>query len=182
MKTYEIQRESMLCGSVEAEARRYKLLIGKNGNIWLVALEPNEGGNIYVSDPSPKSEGFAGRLITFPLEKPGESITLQGPWHGNSEALFRDTGYDARDKHETFVVIAKRRTYKDGRTFYEDVLHQDEAPTLGYFERGSVLAEELATRLNQPVFCYSKSRGGSSDGPVYPNNWTEERKQAWWHN
>ena len=172
MSDYVIGRTPMRCGSAEAEKQRYKLLTGDRGRVWLVAIQPNAADNIYASDPNPRSEGFAGRLLTFDLEKPGESITLQGPWHSNAGALLEETGHDVQDKHETLAVIAERREIVGGSTVLRNVFYHDESPTIGAYDRGKKLAVSCANLTNKPVICYVETRGGSSSGPVYPDDWT----------
>jgi hypothetical protein len=159
----------MICGSHEAEVRKYKMYVGKSGRRWLVAIQPNEADNIYV-EGGPNSDGFAGRTLDFTLEN-GEVVSLKGPWHTNSGSLFADTGVDIRDKNLTFVVIGLDRTYTDKgyRTIIKDVIYKDEKPTIGEYYRGTKLAMSLAKKLNKPVMCYSKSAEGSSSGFVYPD-------------
>jgi len=110
----------MQSGRYEAEIRKYKKLIGKSGRIWLVAIQDNPADNIYVSAASAENQpgykgfrGFAGRTLTFELED-GDILELQGPWATNSDALFKDTGYDIRDKYLTFGVIGLSRKYENG--------------------------------------------------------------------
>jgi hypothetical protein len=160
---------SMICGSYDAEIRKYKLYVGKSGRRWLVAIQPNEADNVYV-EGGPNSDGFAGSILSFTLES-GEVISLKGPWHTNADSLFNDTGIDIRDKHLTFVVIGLDRTHTDRgyRTVIKDVIYKDKEPTIGAYYRGTKIAMQLAKELNRPVMCYSKSENGSSSGLVYPD-------------
>lgn len=96
-------------------------------------------------------------------------IELQGPWHSNAEALFNDTGVDIKDKHLTFVVIGKGLEGDLRNMKITDVVYKDEKPTVGDFCRGERLAMKLAKEMNMVLFCYSESDGGSSCGPVYPD-------------
>jgi len=170
MEEYIIERQPMICGSYEAEIRKYHKYQGKKeGSIWLVADQPNAGDNIYYCDFDPKSQGFAGRTLHFTLVDSTE-IDLPAPWHSNSEHLFRDTGVDTRDKHLTFVVIAKRRELTtDYQTIYKDIVYIDKEPQIGYFDRGRQMARQLAKQLDIQLFCYSRSQGGSSDSPIDPD-------------
>lgn len=165
---FVVQRQPMVCGSAEAEKRRYHKHVGKSGKIWLVADQPNAAANIYV-EGGPNSDGFAGRTLTFPLVDGGE-VSLRGPWHTNSDGLFADTGVDVRDKHYTYVVISRRR---ESGEHYEsimvDVLYRDDEPQLGSFHRGDELARQWAREIDAPVFLYSESEGGSSCGQVKPD-------------
>lgn len=165
---YVIHRQPMICGSFEAESRRYYKHLGKDGRMYLVADQPDAAANIYV-EGGPNSDGFGGRTLTFPLVDGGE-IKLKGPWHTNSEDLFRNTGVDVRDRHYTFVVVSRRReSGKNYESICADVLYRDDRPQLGSFHRGDVIAREWARSLNQKVHLYSQSSGGSSSGFVEPN-------------
>jgi hypothetical protein len=72
--------------------RKYKMLTGKSGKRWFIAIQPNEGDNVYC-EGGPGSDGFGGREIAFTLDS-GEVVKVIGPWHSNSGALLADTGYD----------------------------------------------------------------------------------------
>jgi hypothetical protein len=160
----------MICGSYEAEIRKYKMYMGKSGRRWLVAIQPNEADDIYV-EGGPNSNGFAGRTLNFTLEG-GEVVSLKGPWHSSSGSLFGDTGVDIRDKHLTFTVIGLDRTHTEDRsyrTIIKDIIYQDKEPVIGEYYRGTKIAMKLAKELNKPVMCYSKSTGGGSSGLVYPD-------------
>jgi len=104
---YIIEGQPMRCSSYEAEQRRYKKIIGKDGHIYLYAIQDNPADNIYVSGGK-NSDGFGGRTLSFTLED-GTVEELRGPWHTNSDDLFVHTGIDLRAKYLTFVVIGKGR-------------------------------------------------------------------------
>lgn len=162
---YVIGRLPMVCGSAEAESRKYHKYLGKNGRTYLVADQPDAGANVYV-EGGPNSDGFGGRTLTFPLVEGGE-VKLKGPWHTNSGDLFANTGIDVRDKHYTFVVISRdRKSGKNYESIMVDVLYRDDEPQLGSFHRGDVLARQWAKEIGAPVFLYSQSSGGSSCGQV----------------
>ena len=160
----------MICGSAEAERRTYKKIVGTSGRTWLVAVQPNEADNIYVSGGK-NSQGYAGRTLTFKLEN-GSTMKLQGPWHSNSAALFADTNYDIRDKYLTFGVIGLDRSYGPGPGLnpvtIKDVLYKDECWTLGTFDRIEVLAQKAANEIGKPVVRFTKSKGGTSCGFTKP--------------
>lgn len=165
---FVIGRLPMICGSAEAESRKYHKYLGKNGRTYLVADQPDAGANVYV-EGGPNSDGFGGRTLTFQLVDGGQ-VKLKGPWHTNSGDLFANTGVDVRDKHYTFVVISRRR---ESGEHYEsvmvDVLYKDDEPQLGSFHRGDELARQWAREIGAPVFLYSASSGGSSCGQVKPD-------------
>lgn len=167
---YIIKNQPMICGSYEAEIRKYKKIIGKSGNVWLYAIQDNPADNIYVSGDK-NSDGFGGRTISFTLED-GTIEKLIGPWSTNADALYANTGVDLRDKYLTFVVIGRSRDTLLIKNIYKslmiDVLYIDDKPTIGEFERGEIIAKKLANKLKKTVFCYSQSSGGSVSSPIEP--------------
>lgn len=177
---YVVTRQPMVCGSAEAESRRYHKHVGKSGKVWLVADQEDVAANVYV-EGGPNSDGFGGRTLTFPLVD-GTEIKLKGPWHANSEALFADTGVDVRDRVFTFVVISRdRKSGENYESIMVDVLYKDDAPQLGSFHRGDLLAREWAKEIDAPVFLYSQSSGGSSCGQVKPDAtfyWEKDSKPS----
>jgi len=165
---FVIRHRPMICGSAEAESRRYLKVEGKSGTTWLVADQPNAADNVYCDQHDPKSDGFGGRTLTFPLVDGGE-YSCRGPWHANSNALFADTGMDVRDKCFTFVVIARRRSYKSKpsyETVLEDVLYQDLDWQIGHFSRWKEIARQLWEQGEHELVYYSQSSGGSSNGSI----------------
>ncbi len=129
---------------------------------WLVPDSEAPADNIYVEDLNPdSSEGFGGATLSFGLVD-GETLALKGPWHSNSEALFKATGIDIRDKHRTQGIVALKREHLQGRTEYDEVLYQDEAPVIGTFHRVDAIAQRLADELGQPVYYAVKSAGGGT--------------------
>lgn len=152
----------MVCGSAEAESKVYqKVQSTKGKNTYYVPVNGSErAGNIYVDPHDPKSEGFAGRVISFPLED-GTVDEVKGPWHTNCDALFEETGLDLRNEHRTFVVLGMGRTYEDHKTVITDVIYQDpEGGLVGSFDR----YKELELQYPEAEQYYSESRGGSSCG------------------
>ena len=169
-----IERRGMISGMAEAEARKYIPIITEDGCLWLVADQPNMADHVYYCAFDPKSQGFGGSTLTFQLVD-GDSIDLQGPWHGNADSLFEDTGIDIRDTRLTYVVIARERTHDEHwRSVLKDILYEDKEPTMGIFHRGEVIAKEIANGIGHPVILYSESQGGSSEGPVRPDGEAHE--------
>jgi len=175
---YKIENQPMICGQSEAASRKYKKFQGKSGRFWYVSVQENEGDNVYVSPDVRETkpgyrgfQGFGGATIPFELED-GTVDHVRGPWHSNCEALFQDTGYDARDKHLIFGVIARDFGPDPdnpwGQGIMIDVIWMDEKPTVGSFDRVTELAKEIANKEGKPVICYSRSTGGSSRGQVKP--------------
>jgi hypothetical protein len=155
----------------------YNKTEGKSGRIWLIPDIPNCADYIHCS-PKPfsgYSDGYAGRTITFPLTD-NTTISIQGPWHSNSDDLYSDTGIDIRNKHLTFGIIALKR---DPTTFYTNkyigIFYKDKEPTVGYFDRIEIIAQEISNRLHIPISYYSQSTGGSCSSFVYPREETINR-------
>jgi len=139
----------MLCGSAEAESRRYHLYNG----VWLVADQENAADNIYLAG---NGRGFGGRKITFTLVS-GDKITFQGPWLSNANHLFLETGIDVRDKYKTLGAIAKDL---DGDAL-EDIVYQDKQPMIGSFNRIPDAAQLLANQLKIKLYYHVESSIGS---------------------
>lgn len=146
---------------------RYHMVVGKSGDIWLYPDNDHPADEIHVS--TKHHDGYCGRELHYHLVD-GTAIMLHGPWHSNSDALYDDTGVDLRSKHITYVVIAKDRDYtKKYETIMKDVLYQDEKPMVGAFERGTRMAMEMAQKMGIVLMLYKESWGGSSCGPIYPD-------------
>jgi len=165
---YVIEAGGMKCGSYEAETRRYHKYECACG-VWLVSDQSNAADNVYFHCPSDtKSDGFGGRTLTFPLVGGGEYVA-KGPWHGNSESLFIDTGVDVRATCLTFVVLAKGCDWTYGRTIMRDVVYRDPDWSLGNFYR----YKELIRAHPEATHYYSGSQGGSSCAPIHATDRTQ---------
>lgn len=151
---YDAPPYRMICGSSEAQERRYKLYVGQ-GLRWLVADQENAADNIYV-EGGPGSQGFAGRELTFKLVDGGE-IRLKGRWHTNSHSLFQATGIDVRDKYFTFGAIGRDAK---GSMGVSDVLYMDEDWTLGEYDRIEKKANLMAVEYGKLCFSYQSNIGG----------------------
>jgi len=159
---YVVEKQRTTCGSAELESKKYKKIVGRN-LVWYVAVQENEADNVYCTSKNKArgSDGFGGRTLVFELED-GTRDSVQGPWHSSSGSLFEDAGYDARDKHLTFGVVAMDSGHDEHwNTVMVDVQHRDEAPVLGKFDRIDELAQETADRLQKTVAYYRESKGGS---------------------
>ena len=153
----------------EISDRKFKVKYGASGRRWLVAIQPNEGDNIYSESLNPESsDGFGGRTIEFKLEN-GDTISLKGPWFSNSDSLYEDTGYDCRNKHSTYGIIAEERKTDDkGNDLYGNILHRDAGWTLGNFERIKELAQKYADKMGKTIVYAVKSTGGGCSSYVAP--------------
>ncbi|MCE5308922.1 MAG: hypothetical protein LLG20_14885 [Acidobacteriales bacterium] len=164
----------MLCGSAMAEEQVYRKVQGKLRNTWYIPVNtetPGEGIQLDTHDP--RSEGYAGRTLSFRLED-GTVDQVKGPWHSNSSALFEDTGVDVRDTFRTFVVIGLQREYRNTKDAYApptiiDVLYLDPPEgQIGSFNREKAIAKKLFGEYAEleTLYYYSQSRGGTSSGPI----------------
>lgn len=152
----------------------YKVIQEKNGRIWLVANKSNLADHIYVAahpDENKKGyrgfRGFGGSTLTFHLEN-GTTLSLQGPWKSNSDSLFQSTGYDIRDQHLTYGAVGLGRIYKNNICYLLDIIYCDHQPVIGIFDRIKIIAQEYANKLQQTIYYFNQSNGGSSCGPVDP--------------
>lgn len=167
---YIIENQPMTSGQGEAIAKQYHKYEGKSGRTWLVADVPNAGDYVYVTNNPENTtsytqgfQGFGGATLPMLLVE-GSIFQLRGGWHSNSEALYEDTGVDVRDKHLTFIVVARQRVFEAGQTILKDVLYKDLEPVIGLFDRGKFIANKLYQEFGDPLLLYSRSNGGSSLG------------------
>lgn len=159
----------ILCGQDEAVQRVYRIAAGHNGRIWLYAVQPNAGENIYVSG-GPNSKGFGGSTLTFKLED-GSEMQLQGPWHSNAVDLLKETGIDLLDTFLTFGAIGHDVRHLEPSYVNKeiiDVIYRDEVATLGTIDRITVLAQQIADERGHPVFYWKRSAGMISSGFIKP--------------
>lgn len=150
----------MVSGQGNAQSFIYKKHTGKSGANWFIPINSEEpAAHVQVHYPSSKySDGYGGAALLFQLDD-GTTYRAQGPWHSNSDSLFRDTGIDIRDKHLTFVVLSKAS--KGYPTELIDVVYQDPQPLLGKFDR----YKDLIKQFPEARYYYSESSGGSFSGP-----------------
>ena len=164
---YEINKSTT--PGLYGEKKKYKIYndIKEPGRLWVVAIQDNAADDIFVGFPyDTKSQGFYGDWLTFETEG-GSKIRLQGPWHSNSKAMYENTGIDIRDKSKTFIAIGIGYMPKINGTI-KDVIYKDEDFMIGPYNRGDELAQKYANELGCPVFCWTRSMGGSHSGWVYP--------------
>lgn len=164
--------DPMICCSYEAESRIYQSFIGKSGRRWVVAIDKEPANYIYI-EGGKNSKGFGGRTLEFKLQN-GEIIRLQGPWHSNADALYKDTGYDIRDKYFTIGIIGLHRQRNGYQELYWDILHEDQKPILGEYDRIEKLAVEFANKLQKTIYYSYKSNGGGISSSISLNNHHEK--------
>ncbi len=169
----------------QASVELWNYTIDAEGTHWFwPASHPEPGAMVHCGSPvfaGKRSDGFGGATLTF--NTADGPIPIQGPWHSNTNALFERTGVDLRDKHLTYGVIGTgRESTPTHNTVITGVVHADpKEGVLGTFDRIKEKAQQLANEHEQPFYYYSKSRGGSSCGPVYPSKWTPTQIRQFHH-
>ena len=168
----KIQDLPIVCAQTEAVEPIYRKIIGKSGCTWLVPIGKFAADNIQVSDGKP-GNGYYGHTMVFNLED-GSTAEFIGLWHTNSDALFKDTGLDIRNKHATKVIIAEVAEYAKGdhRPTLSGIVYEDKDFEEGTFNRGTDLAEIFADKLNKPVYYYVMTGGGAHSGWKSPKEKT----------
>lgn len=159
----------IVSAQADAQQRQYRLLTGKSGKRWLVAIQPNEADNIYVEGDK-GSDGFGGATLRFLLED-GTELALKGPWKVAPSYLLEDTGYDATQKCRTIGIIATERESSKqwyGPDLYRGVLYKDAEPVVGDFDRIPKLAQQFADELGRRVYFGKRSEGGGHGGCKEP--------------
>jgi hypothetical protein len=160
----------MISGQGEAVSRPLKVATAANGTRWLYNDDlPNAGAFIYV-EGGPNSQGFGGSTIPFKLVD-GTTLELKGPWHSNSDALFKSTGIDLRERHVTWGCIGTERDYTNSRSTIRGLLYFDpEGGLEGPFNRIETMANAMAKERDVKLCYFSGSHGGSSCGFTRPSH------------
>lgn len=158
----------MRSASGEAAQHKYKLLTDETGRRWVVSVDVNAAENIYA-DGGPGSQGMGGRTLTFELEE-GGTVALQGPWKTGAEALLKATRYDVRNTYYTQGIVARTRINSStGKADeYHDVLHYDESPVMGSFDRVKHIAQAFADSLGINIPYGVRTSGGGSASWALP--------------
>ena len=153
----------MISGQDEQAQRTYRKVVGIN-SIWYIAIQENPADNVYCTAKvrTGRSDGFGGATMEFQMED-GTVDRVQGPWHGNADSLLSDTGYDVTETRLTQGICSKGKAGNmlDGYEFI-DVLHYDEVPTLGQYDRIMTIAQNLANENNCRIYYAMKSAGGGN--------------------
>lgn len=165
----------MISGQDDIQGRKYRLLIAKpcgyfpKGRRWLVADQESAAENIYA-EGGPGSDGFGGATLTFDLVD-GGTLSLKGPWKAGADGLFKATGFDCRATYFSRGIVAFEREtgkrYTDPDIF-RDIIHYDEAPVLGTFDRIQDIAQAAANETGRKVWHSSISKGGGHAGWAEP--------------
>jgi hypothetical protein len=160
--------QPMTSASGEAAKHRYILALGKDGKKWVYADAPNAADQVWV-DGGPRSEGSGGRTLTFELSD-GGTVDLQGPWKTGADGLLKATGIDIRDRYTTRGIVALERD--KGNVYapdtYRQIIHYDEAPVIGTFDRVRDVAQAAANTLGVRVQVGVISQGGGYGGWADP--------------
>lgn len=142
---------------------------GRKNGVWLVPTNhPSPGDEVYYDPQTGTSEGFGGSTLSFPLED-GSAHRAQGPWHGNSDDLYRDTGLDLREQHSLRCVIGLAWDHKAQPWTIQDVIHQDSDWMVGNFDRHIQLAKELALPDGRYAY-FKQSLSGAQSGYMTVEN------------
>jgi hypothetical protein len=176
MNEYIVKQQLMICGSSEAQNRKYHMIVQGN-ETWLYADQPNAADNVYYHNKISKNkDGFAGRTLSFTLVD-GTIIKLLSPWHTNAEALYNKTGKDIRNTLLQKVVVANSLEYREFKSKYglvklpvlKGIFHIDEKPVLGNFNRGHNIAKGIANSIGKTVRLYIQTTTGSILGFEKPD-------------
>lgn len=148
----------------------YRMVKSKSGRAWFYR-DGKFAANAIYADGGPGSEGMGGRTCRFELED-GTHYDSIGPWMGNADTLFRETGVDLRDKYASRLILARKREYPKGQ-YYDrpdmiDVVHFEEEFVEGTFDRANILAQEIANKMGEKLCCFIETSGGSQSFHVTP--------------
>lgn len=164
----------MISAQDDACGRTYHLHRAKprgvfpKGRIWLVANQENAADNVYA-EGGPGSDGFGGATLRFKLVD-GTVVSLKGPWKTGAGALFADTGHDVRDKYLTRGIVAFERAIGKfgGADTFTEIVHYDDGPVLGTFDRVRQIALQAANDAGREVYFSFVSHGGGHAGSCKP--------------
>lgn len=148
----------------------YRRVFDKSGTAWFYKPGKFAATTIY-KDGGKGSQGFGGSVFTFKLED-GTEVESIGPWLSNSEALYERTGVDIRHQYMTKISISRDVEYPPGHNYGRprmlDVVHHEEDWVESTYERPIELAQKLANELNERLYYYIETFGGSRAGWIEP--------------
>lgn len=161
--------QPMVSALGELAKHKYHFYVGKRGRKWAVAATPAAADFIYA-EGGPGSEGMGGRMVEFEAADGGEKVRLIGPWRTTADELLADTGVDVRDKYSQQGIVSLE--IEHGRLGsgdrYTRILHHDEMPTIGSFDRIAIMAQDYADDFGVPVHMAVRRRGGSQASTKFP--------------
>lgn len=149
----------------------YRKVIGKSGKAWFYVPGPFAADAIYV-DGGKGSKGMGGRTITFHL-KDGTTFNSIGPWMTTANNMYSDTGVDLRNQYSSRLVLARGVHYPEDGHHYAvpemlDVVFHEEKPVEGKFERARELAKKIVNEMNESLYYFIETNGGSQQGLMKP--------------
>ena len=144
--------------------------------LWLVGantLAPAD--HIYVGyREDTGSKGYGGRHMIFNLTDHNMAVTLQGPWHSNSDALYENTGIDLRDKHYVQLVVGlSRRNGPSYRTTLTDIVYY-EPPGVRAYDGYKATMRELYEKYRCDLYYWHGGSGGSTCGTYGERDYNKE--------
>lgn len=154
----------------EIDRATFKLVIDQEGRRWCYQIGEHGAEQIFAEKGNGMA-GFGGSTLTFSLDG-GTSVDIVAPWHTTADSLFKATGVDLRDHYRTQGIVALKRTLTGGwgNETFDDVLHYDEEPTVGAFDRVDRIAERFAEELQQPVYMSVVTSGGGHRRIIRPRS------------
>lgn len=146
-----------------------------HNRLWMVGANfVAPADHIYVGYPyDTKSQGYAGRWLVFPTTD-DMTISLQGPWHSNADALYEATGVDVRGQHYVQLVVGlSRYNGPSYRTTLTDIVYFGEPGVRGYNDYKAVL-RRLYEQYHQDLYYWHGGSGGSTYGTYNDRDYSRE--------
>lgn len=147
----------------------YKMVQGNRAK-WFYKPGPFAADDGIFMDGGKGSNGFGGRTITFQIDD-GTTYDSIGPWRAGADAMLEDTGVDIRNSYGSRLVLS-RGIKSDGHygSVYLDVVYHEEHKVEGLFERAYELAKQKVKEMNEPLFYYIETAGGTQSGKMKPED------------
>lgn len=185
----------MISASGDSQSREWLHIKGRTLE-WLVL--PNREADFMLQwhDTKGTSRGFAGRTLTLkvigelhPIEGEWQTklfdepktFEWQGPWSSNTDALFKDTGYDIRNRIRTWGCLSLARdwaTNSSNQAIMKNLIYFDPEPQYGTYSRIVDMAKAKAKELRRPIYFYMTSYGGSSSGVEGYNEYSQNNLRS----
>lgn len=147
--------------------------------LWMVAANlPDKADHIYVGFPyDTGSQGYAGRWLVFNLADQERSISLQGPWHSNPEALLECTGIDVTSTSYCQFVVGKAFKDSPGWTrIITDLLYYEEPCLQKYTRYNDILYTVMESNPSLDKVVYWHGGGGGSSSGTYDRKRDHDRE------
>lgn len=144
--------------------------------LWLVAANVvAPADHIYVGYREyTGSQGFGGRRMVFNLTDQNRAVTLQGPWHSNSDAFYENTGVDIRHLHYVQLVVGLSR--ERGPSYRETLTNivYFELPGVRAFDGYKATMKSLYEQHQVPLYYWHGGSGGSTYGTYSERDYNRE--------